>query len=115
MPKIELDEKHAVLFAIYAEYQKAIPDMASLSFATLDMDRRVFNIALLKLQNEGLIDGLSTFLAHARMEPKAVSLDSVMPTRLGIEYVEQRLDIASMRLPSPTGPSGLGLIRWDEG
>ena len=96
MPKIELDEKHAVLFGIYAEYQKALPDMASLSFTTLDMDQRVFNVALVKLQNEGLIDGLVTFPPGTRMEPKAVALDSVMPTRCGLEYVERRLDIAAI-------------------
>ena len=96
MPKIELDEKHAVLFAVYAEYQKAIPDMTSLTFETLDMDRRVFNIAFVKLQNEGLIDGLVTFPPSTRMEPRAVALDSVMPTRYGLEYVERRLDIMAM-------------------
>lgn len=75
MAKIDLDEKH---------------------FEALGMDRRAFNIAFVKLQNEGLIDGLSTFPQVTRMEPKAVMLDSVMPTRSGLEYVEKRLDIVAM-------------------
>jgi hypothetical protein len=92
---MDIDAKHKVLFALYAEYQKDIPDMPSLTFGALDMDSRVFKIALLKLQNEGFIDGLETFPPNTRMEPKAVILDSAMPTRFGIEYVESKLELAS--------------------
>jgi hypothetical protein len=91
---VEIDAKHKVLYAIYAEYQKDIPDMALITFDALDMESRAYKIALLKLQNEGFIDGLSTFPPHTRMEPKSVVLDSVMLTRFGIEYVEEKLEIA---------------------
>jgi hypothetical protein len=91
---MEIDAKHKVLYALYAEYQKDIPDMPAVTFEALEMDSRVYKIALLKLQNEGFIDGLETFPPHTRMEPKAVILDSVMPTRFGIEYVEEKLEIS---------------------
>lgn len=54
---MQLDSKQKVLMAIYAEYQKDIPDMDLVSFESLDMDSKVFYIALDKLENEGLITG----------------------------------------------------------
>jgi hypothetical protein len=90
---MEIDAKHKVLYALYAEYQKDVPDMPSVTFEVLEMESRAYKIALLKLQNEGFIDGFETFPPHTRMEPKAVILDSVMPTRFGIEYVEKKLEI----------------------
>jgi hypothetical protein len=90
---MEIDAKHKVLYALYAEYQKDIPDMPAITFGLLNMDSRAYKIALLKLQNEGFIDGLETFPPHTRMEPRAVILDAVMPTRFGIEYVEGKLEI----------------------
>ena len=93
---MELDAKHTVLYAVYAEYQKDIPDMASITPDGLVLDRRVFNIAFLKLQNEGFIDGLDTFPPNTRMEPRTVILDGVMPTRFGIEYVERKLELDKM-------------------
>ena len=52
-----IDTKHQVLYALYSEYQKDIPDMESINAAVLDMEVPVFNAALLKLQNEGYIQG----------------------------------------------------------
>lgn len=93
---MKIDAKQTVLFAVYAEYMKDLPDMPSLTFETLGMDWRVFNIAFLKLQNEGLIDGLNTVPPYTRMLPQAVILDGVMPTRAGIDYVERKLEIDRM-------------------
>ncbi|MBR0220566.1 MAG: hypothetical protein IJQ63_02200, partial [Synergistaceae bacterium] len=93
---MELDAKHKVLFALYAEYLKDLPDMPSITFERLNMSWDIFYIALLKLQNEGFIDGLKTFPPNTRMLPKAVNLDSVMMTRYGLEYVEQKLEIERM-------------------
>jgi len=90
---MEIDAKHKVLFALYAEYQKDLPDMPAVTFEVLDMDSRVYKVSLLKLQNEGLIDGLITFPPGTRMEPKSVTLDSVLLTRYGINYVEDKLEI----------------------
>ena len=93
---MELDSKHTVLFAVYSEYQKDIPDMGSITPDLLKMERRVFNIACMKLENEGFISGLKTFPPHADIEPRAVSVDGVKPTRYGIEYVEQKLELDRM-------------------
>jgi len=52
---LELDSKQEVLYAIYAEYQKDLPDMKNITYQSLDMDLEVFQMALIKLQNEGFI------------------------------------------------------------
>ena len=93
---MELDAKHTVLFAVYSEYQKDIPDMGALTPDLLKLDRRVFNIAFTKLENEGLISGVKTFPPNADIEPSAVSIDGVKPTRYGLEYVERKLEIDRM-------------------
>ena len=93
---MELDSKHTVLFAVYSEYQKDIPDMGSITPDLLKMNRRVFNIAFIKLENEGFISGLKTFPANAEIEPASVNLDGVKPTRYAIEYVEQKLELDRM-------------------
>jgi hypothetical protein len=92
---VELDSKHEVLFAIYAEYQKDIIDMKSVSFKSLEMDSRVFITALLKLKNEGFIEGLVVHPPNARRAEKviAIMMEDVMPTRFGVEYVENKLEI----------------------
>lgn len=92
---MELDSKHEVLFAIYAEYQKDIIDMKSVSFKSLEMDSRVFITALLKLKNEGFIEGLVVHPPNSRRAEKviAIMMEDVMPTRFGVEYVENKLEI----------------------
>jgi hypothetical protein len=103
---MEIDAKHVVLFALYAEYQKDIPEMANITSETLNMDARAFNMALLKLQSEGFIDGLQIFPSGTRMLPKTVILDSVLPTRFGVEYVETKLSIEK----SKAGPEKLNFL-----
>lgn len=91
---MELDSKQKVLYAIYAEYQKDVPDMKSITFQSLDMDLDVFQMALIKLQNEGLISGLVIIpptVTPSRI--KGMNKDNILPTRYGIEYVENKLDI----------------------
>ena len=41
---MELDAKHTVLFAVYSEYQKDIPDMTVITPNFLHLDERVFNL-----------------------------------------------------------------------
>ena len=38
MTSAEIDAKHRVLYAIYAEYQKDLPDMPSVAFDALDWE-----------------------------------------------------------------------------
>jgi len=49
--KLELDSKQEVLYAIYAEYQKDLPDMKNITYQSLDMDLEVFQMALIKLRS----------------------------------------------------------------
>jgi hypothetical protein len=88
---MDIDAKHKVLYAIYAEFQKAITDMPSLTFEVLDMDSRAFEVALWKLRNEGFI--LELPHSNMRSKSKAVNLGAVIMTRFGVEYVESQLEI----------------------
>ena len=92
-----MDAKHVVLYAIYAEYQRDIPQMERLTAKCLDMDEYIFNIALLKLQTEGLIDGLIVWPSHFWQSPKRIITLDMRLTRAGIEYVERQVGI------EPTG------------
>lgn len=93
--KLELDSKQEVLYAIYLEYQKDLPDMKSITYKSLDMDLDVYQMALIKLQNEGLIDGLR-IIPPGTVIPsriKGLDKDNILPTFKGIEYVEGKLEI----------------------
>ena len=90
---MDIDAKHVVLYAIYAEYQRDIPQMERLSAKCLDMEEGVFNIALLKLQNEGLIDGLIVSPSHFWWSPKEIVKLNMCLTRAGVEYVERQVGI----------------------
>lgn len=92
---MELDSKQEVLYAIYSEYQKDIPDMKSITYQSLDMDLDVFQMALIKLQNEGLIEGLK-IIPPGTVIPsriKGLDKDNILPTWKGINYVESKLEI----------------------
>lgn len=92
---METDEKHKLLYAIYAEYQKPVPDMTRITPDALRMEDDVFKIALVKLENEALISGLTVVNADQQqgLAPIRAFWNRVMPTRQGIEYVEGKLEI----------------------
>ena len=113
---MELDAKHRGLFAIYAEYQKDVPDMNEITFKSLDMDKAAFNAALAKLENEGLISGLAVIPPNSFRRPAQVIVTGVFPTREGLERVEAKLEIEK----SETGEEKLrtlaerfGKLGWD--
>lgn len=86
------DTKLQVLLAIYIEYQKDLPKMENITNTALNMDIDVFHVALQKLENEGLIHGLSVLAADNNafyhIETKNMKL-----TRDGIAYIEQTFGI----------------------
>lgn len=90
---MQLDSKQKVLMAIYAEYQKDIPDMDLVSFESLDMDSKVFYIALDKLENEGLITGTKLHFRTGYPYPNAAITIFTKMTREGIIFVEEKLEI----------------------
>lgn len=74
--------------AIYTEYQKDVPDMSRITFSSLNMDSKVFNIAVDKLENEGLITGAEINTPVDSQYPASVRLTSVKTTCKGIKYYE---------------------------
>jgi hypothetical protein len=113
---LELDTKLQVLFAIYAEYQKDVPDMNEITFKRLDMDKAAFNVALVKLENEGLISELVAAPPNSFRHPVQAIVTGVFPTREGLERVETKLEIEK----SETGEEKLrtlverfGKLGWD--
>lgn len=90
-----MDIKEQVLIAIYAEYQKPLPDMQLVKSYELDFKCDEFKFALIKLQNEGYIDGL---VVSGRQpinyrRPFEVSADCMLPTVKGIERAERLMGI----------------------
>lgn len=90
---MELDAKQKVLMAIYAEYQKDVPVMQNVTFGNLDMDSRVFKIAVDKLENEVLITGAKIHYKPGSGYPDIVTIDLVKMTLAGIEFVETKMEL----------------------
>jgi hypothetical protein len=90
---LKLDSKQKVLVAIYIEYQKDIPNMfENITSEKLGMSKDVFNIAVEKLQSEELIKDAN--VSHVMgLEYPDVLMDFTKMTRLGIEYIENKMDI----------------------
>jgi hypothetical protein len=88
-----LDAKQKVLIAIYTEYQKDKPNMESISPGSLGIDREIFNIAVDKLDNEGLINGVNIVRAGDSSAPHLVAIDYAKMSSYGIRYVEEKLGI----------------------
>lgn len=89
---MEFDSKQKVLVAIYTEYQKDIPNMKdNIRANKLGLEANVFNIALEKLENEGLITDVHFSRGGGRLILSFT--DDVKMTREGIEYVENKLEI----------------------
>ena len=91
-----IDTKHQVLYALYSEYQKDVPDMETVHAEVLDLKVVVFNAALLKLQNEGYIQGFDWQPPETMDARKIISSyrKNIYLTRKGVEYVEKLASIA---------------------
>lgn len=91
---MELDIKQQVLMAIYAEYQKDLPNIESISNESIGVSKDKFYIALIKLDNEGLINGLKAVYGGDSVVPQYVVIKHVNMSIQGIEYVEEKLGIS---------------------
>ena len=89
--KMDLDVKQMVLFAVYTEYQKDLPNMGELNAEELGIDDARFVVALDKLENEGHITGLRMYGGIGG--DYTITLTGLKMTRDGIEYVENKLSI----------------------
>lgn len=87
----ELDAKQKVLLALYTEYQKDIPNMKNITAHSLDISEEVFIIALQKLENEELIRDIG--VRYYDNKPHLLTMEFTKMTRIGIEYVEEKMDI----------------------
>lgn len=90
---MDIDAKQKVLFAIYTEYQKDIPDMNLITNTSLDMDAKVFRIAVYKLQNEGFVKGAIMHCPNNSPHPDKIVPLFIKMTREGIEYVEEKMEL----------------------
>lgn len=89
-----LDAKMRVLAAIYAEYQKDVPNMWNVNCTSLRMEWNAFRAAIMKLQNEELIRGLATKTpAEVRIgSVEEIDMSDVMPTVDGLKAVERFIE-----------------------
>ena len=94
---MEFDSKQKVLIAIYMEYQKDIPNMDSVSAASVGLEPQVFAVAVDKLDNEGLIKGVN-ITSGCRDNP-IIFMNNAKMTSYGLNYVETKLGIQ----PEKTG------------
>lgn len=89
-----LDAKQKVLIAIYTEYQKDMPEMDNISSESLGLGEEIFRMALVKLDNEGLVNDLKFAFGGDAGVPLAVALDYAKMSPYGIKYVEEKLNIS---------------------
>lgn len=92
---MRLDIKQKVLIAIYTEYQKDIPEIEEkVKPSKLGIGVEEFKIAVIKLENEGLITGTAFHKAgNSKWGVNIVLLDNTKMTPYGIDYVERKLGI----------------------
>ncbi|WP_068782004.1 YjcQ family protein [Paenibacillus sp. GM2] len=89
----ELDAKQKVLISLYLEYQKDIPNMSSIRHTDIGLEYDVFKVAVDKLFNEGFITDLIVTHGGQGLVPIHINLVNCRMTRLGIDYVESKLEI----------------------
>ncbi|WP_158355084.1 YjcQ family protein [Diplocloster modestus] len=84
------DAKQQVLQAIYTEYQKDLPRMEKITSEQLQMEDQIFLSALMKLQNEELIQGVfwnpSETMDIRRV--RVINRDNLFLTKEGVRYME---------------------------
>lgn len=91
-----LDIKQKVLIAIYTEYQKDLPNIDdNVKANILNVDNQVFNVAIEKLENEGLIRGSNLMKGGSSTVWNTIMVNLVHTkmTPYGIAYVEEKLGI----------------------
>ncbi|MBV4441138.1 YjcQ family protein [Clostridium tyrobutyricum] len=92
---MELTNKQKVLLAIYIEYQKDAPDMdKNIKSNILGMPYNEFNIALDKLESEGLIKGTDFSRAGNRIFISYVNNTKITPD--GEKYVREKVGLSDI-------------------
>lgn len=84
---LDLDPKQKILFTAYAEYLRPVPSPAEITPKYLEMKENIFQAAVHKLANEGLIN------LYGNYKPYCYNLENASPTLAGIKYVEGVIDV----------------------
>ena len=84
------DIKQQVLQAIYAEYQKELPNMGEITSKKVQIEEQIFLAALMKLQNEKLIQGVFWSPAETMdiRRVRVLNRDNLFLTKEGVQYME---------------------------
>ena len=84
------DIKQQVLQAIYAEYQKELPNMGEITSKKLQIEEQIFLAAVMKLQNEKLIQGVFWSPAETMdiRRVRVLNRDNLFLTKEGVQYME---------------------------
>lgn len=90
---MELDVKQQVLVGIYLEYQKELPNMKKINADVFGISRDQFFVALDKLDNEGLVNGIKFVRGGDGTIPAMAVIDYAKMSSSGIDYVEKKLGI----------------------
>lgn len=92
---MKFDTKQKILTSIYVEYQKDKPNMDNnIRFNVLEIEKEVFEIALNKLDNEGMITGVNFIRGGGKI--LSVFTNNIMMTPEGIEYVETKIGLSNV-------------------
>ena len=94
-----IDTKREILTALFVEYQKDIPNFNNVrtKFIQAGMDNNVFNMAILKLDNEGYIHNVN-YVKGGRNPHGILSvrLDKALLTGQTVRYLEEKLDLENV-------------------
>ena len=96
---MKLDNKEKTLLALYAEYCRDDTDFSRVNALSMEMALPHFNWALMKLQTEGLITGVS-WLPPGETRPDkllSVSRERLMLTGAGVDAADALLDTRKAR------------------
>jgi hypothetical protein len=91
-----VDTKREILTALFVEYQKEIPNFSNVhrKFSEAGIDRNVFNMAILKLDNEGYIHNVDYVKGGRNPHGiNSVRLDHALLTGQTVNYLEEKLEL----------------------
>ncbi|MEH7249151.1 hypothetical protein V7114_20540 [Neobacillus niacini] len=91
-----VDLKREILTAMFVEYQKDIPNFNNVKrkFISAGLDKNEFNVAILKLDNEGYLNNVSyTKGGRNPFGIHSVDLDHTLLTGDTVKYLEGKLEL----------------------
>ncbi|MFJ7585614.1 hypothetical protein [Bacillus cereus] len=108
-----VDVKREVLTAMFLEYQKDVPNFNNVhrKFNEAGMDKDTFNMAVLKLENEGYIHNVHFIKGgHNPHGILSVRLDNALLTGGTARYMEEQLELNRTDTPEEKSKTILRII-----